>query len=210
MGQATRHRIRCGRNVLSNTLPFRPLYILMDSQVPLDLVEAAQSGDERDIERLLRVIWPHAYRLAYAIVLDRPLAQDVAQEACINVYRRITALRCPEAFRSWLSRIVVREALKHKKLQTLPLSELSGASYYDDRTASLDLWHALGTLPNGLRAVVVLRYFENLTSREIGAALGVPSPTVRFRLMTALHRLQPLLTRPDCAKASEKKEHYAL
>ena len=182
----------------------------MDPQVPLNLVLAAQSGDERDIERLLRVIWPDAYRLAGAILLDRAIAEDVAQEACIKVYRGIAALRIPQAFRSWLYRIIVREALKHKKIQALPVSESLSASYCDDPTASLDLWHALGTLPNTLRAVVVLRYFENLTSREIGAVLGVPHPTVRFRLMTALRRLQPLLAQSDSAKALVKKEFYAL
>lgn len=61
-----------------------------------------------------------------------------------------------------------------------------------DETASVDVWQAL-SLPKKLRDVVVLRYFEDLSSREIASVLGVPDGTVRFRLMIAKRRLRPLL-----------------
>ena len=66
----------------------------------------------------------------------------------------------------------------------------------------------LDTLAPELRSVVVLRYFEDLTSREIGTVLGVPAPTVRFRLMVALRRLRPLLDITDrVTPATEVRSH---
>ena len=58
------------------------------------------------------------------------------------------------------------------------------------------MWRALDALPRALRTVVVLTYFEELTSAEIAGVLGIPAPTVRFRLMRARQRLKPLLD-PD-------------
>jgi RNA polymerase sigma-70 factor (ECF subfamily) len=55
------------------------------------------------------------------------------------------------------------------------------------------VWRALSALSHKLREVVVLRYFEDLSSPEIGSVLGIPEGTVRFRLMIARQRLRPLL-----------------
>jgi RNA polymerase sigma-70 factor (ECF subfamily) len=175
---------------------------------PNELIEAARSGASADVERLLEVVWPDAYRLARSIVGQDAGAQDVAQDACVRVYRGITSLRSTNAFRTWFYRIVVREALKQKKARaaTLPLS--SQAAYVEDRCASVDLWRALASLPDGLRTVVVLTYFEDLSGREVAAVLRVPEATVRFRLMTARRRLLPLLCDSD-PYAAKGEELYA-
>jgi len=62
-----------------------------------------------------------------------------------------------------------------------------------DQSATIDVWRALSALSHKLREVVVLRYFEDLSSPEIASVLGVPEGTVRFRLMIARQRLRPLL-----------------
>ncbi|HET9028812.1 MAG TPA: RNA polymerase sigma factor [Candidatus Aquilonibacter sp.] len=161
--------------------------------VPLDLVERARTGQPDDIEDLLRAIWPDAYRLARAILGDDQSAADAAQEACIILYRTIASLRDANAFRAWFYRIVVREAsdLKRRRSRTEPA--LQSASHDVDYNTSIDVWRALASLPLHLREVVVLRYFEDLSSREIAAALRIPDGTVRFRLMIARQRLRPLL-----------------
>lgn len=180
----------------------------MGSGIPMTMVEAARSGGPREIEALLQAAWPDAYRLALAILGHKEAAEDAAQEACITMFRSIGSLRRPDAFRTWSYRIIVREALKQKNARIVgdPGEE---AFYEEDPSSSLDLWRALAGLPLPLRSVVVLHYFESLTSPEIGVILGIPQATVRFRLFTARRRLQRLLSdMPQSATESEKS--YAL
>lgn len=177
---------------------------------PTELIAAAQRGDPADIERLLEAVWPDAYRLARAIIAHAQAAEDAAQDACVLMFRNIGSLRNPDAFRTWFYRIVVREALKHKKLLANDTPLDANHAYSDDPSTTIDLWRALAALPEHLRTVIVLHYFENLTSREIAGVLRIPDPTVRFRLMTARRRLQPLLQTHDAPAHTKGEELYAL
>lgn len=165
----------------------------MPISLPVDLVQAARAGDPADVDRLVEAVWPDAYRLANAVLGERQAAEDAAQEACINLYRTIASLRSAGAFRVWFYRIVVREAtqIKRRRPPNEPIVE-TRAPAVDDAT-SIDVMRALARLPNNLRAIVVLRYFEQLSSREIASILKIPDGTVRFRLMIAKRRLRPLL-----------------
>jgi RNA polymerase sigma-70 factor (ECF subfamily) len=159
-----------------------------------ELVEAAARGGQADIERLIEAAWPDAYRLARSVLGDASAAQDVAQEACVALYRSIAGLRSADAFRVWFYRIVVREATDYQRRRRRAES-ISGtvAETQADPTDALDVWRALDRLPSSLRKVVVLHYFEDLSSREIARILRIPDGTVRFRLMVARRRLRPLL-----------------
>lgn len=161
--------------------------------VPTELVEAAREGDSAVIERLVATIWPDAYRLARAILGEGQGADDAAQEACIILYRTIASLRSADAFRVWFYRIVVREAsaIKRQRTRVEPINQAQ--SYVSDQATSIDIWRALSMLPQHLRDVVVLRYFEDLSSRQIASVLRIPDGTVRFRLMIARQRLQRIL-----------------
>ncbi|MDQ2681559.1 MAG: RNA polymerase sigma factor [Candidatus Eremiobacteraeota bacterium] len=165
----------------------------MLTPIPIEVIEAAKDGGSAQIELLVETAWPDAYRLALAIVGERQRAEDAAQEACIILYRTISSLRTPAAFRSWFYRIVVREAseIKRRGIRTEPASQSIVPTA--DETASIDIWRALSALPHNLRTVVVLAYFEDLKSREIASILRIPDATVRFRLMIAKRRLRPLL-----------------
>lgn len=171
------------------------------------LVDAARRGAADQIDRLIEAIWPDAYRLALAVVGDPAGAQDVAQDACISVYRTIGSLRDAAAFRAWLYRIVVREASAHKRRRPKIADACEGAIEPQDTEGTLDVWRALDTLPATLREVVVLRYFEDLSSREIARILRIPSATVRFRLMVARERLRPLLDERSTALSQEGRVH---
>lgn len=160
----------------------------------LELVEAARAGDAADIERLIEGVWTDAYRLARAITGEANGAQDVAQEACIVLYRSIATLRDSAAFRTWFYRIIVREATRYLKRRPAVEPECDAvATSSTDSASSIDLWRALAALPKGLRDVVVLHYFEDLSSREIASVLRIPDSSVRFRLMMARRRLKPML-----------------
>jgi RNA polymerase sigma-70 factor (ECF subfamily) len=139
--------------------------------------------------------WPDAYRLAFSVLGDAEAAQDAAQDACVTMYRAIGSLRSSASFRVWLYRIVVRAAMEQQRRSALPAIEPAIPSGDPDQT--IDVWRALDALAPKLRAVVVLRYFEGLNSREIASVLRVPDGTVRFRLASAMRRLRPLLGDTD-------------
>ncbi len=170
----------------------------MPVPVPTELIESARDGGPAQIERLLEAIWPDAYRFAHAILGERQGAEDAAQEACIIVYRTIASLRSVAAFRMWFYRIVVREASALGRRRPASGRVPETVARIADQTAAIDVWSALSVLPENLRDVVILRYFEDLSSREIASVLRIPAGTVRFRLMVAKRRLRPLLgDRPE-------------
>ena len=164
--------------------------------IPQALIEAAQTGDRTELGRLLEAVWPDAYRLAYSILCDRAAAEDATQDACITICRTITSLRSAAAFRVWTYRIIVRAAMQiHRRKPDF--EGMSQSAQPPDPAEIVDLWHALAEIPRHLRAIVVLRYFEDLNSREIADVLGIPDGTVRVRLAAAMRRLRPLLSDED-------------
>ncbi|HTZ54098.1 MAG TPA: RNA polymerase sigma factor [Candidatus Acidoferrum sp.] len=171
-------------------------------------VEAARTGDRTDVERLIEAVWPDAYRLAYAVLGDQHAAEDAAQEACLVIYRTIPSLRAPSAFAVWFYRIVVRVATASKRDRArVELCDADMQARDADTASAIDIWRALERLSPKLRTVVVLRYFEQLSSREIASILRIPDGTVRFRLMTAKQRLRPLLDDPSQPLSANHEVH---
>jgi RNA polymerase sigma-70 factor (ECF subfamily) len=156
------------------------------------LVRAARDGDGAALEDLVRAIWPDVFRIAWSVLRNHVAAEDAAQDACAQVAAKITTLRSPEAFTVWLYRTTVRAATRYHAipLDTLPDDLRTDQPAVEDR---LDLGAQIVRLPRDLRIVVVLRYFLDCTSAEIGAILGIPAPTVRFRLAAARTRLRDAL-----------------
>lgn len=76
-------------------------------------------------------------------------------------------------------------------IHALPEELSADRSSIEDR---LDLGAQILRLPRDLRIIVVLRYYLDCTSSEIGSILGIPAPTVRFRLAAARNRLRDALT----------------
>ncbi len=165
----------------------------------VDLARAAALGGAPARETLARALWPNAYRIAWSILGDTQAAEEAAQDACIAVCAALADLRQIDAFPAWAYRTVVsrardrarrmrRDGERRAPLVDAPTIDATGASL--DR---LDLFAAIGTLPEWLRLPLELHYFIGLSSREVGQALGIPAPTVRFRLALARTRLRPLV-----------------
>ena len=170
-----------------------------------DLVERARGGGDA-IEALIEAVWPEAYRVARTILGDMGHAEDAAQEACARMARSLSELRDAGAFRTWMYRIVVNEALAvvRARRPALPLDDVAESGVAFDRSDALDLHAALASLPAARRAVVVLRYHCGFSSREIAAAMGLAAPTVRFHLMMARRALRRALS-PHAARLRVKE-----
>ncbi len=168
----------------------------------LALIRRAQAGEPGALHSLLEGAWPDAYRVAWSVLGDPRRAEDAAQEALARVMQSIGSLRRPELFRAWLLRIVTHEAWRELRRHsrerpaapdTLPACPAPTPLAAEER---LDLEAALAALGPAHRLPLVLHYYSELSSAEIGAVLGIPAATVRFRLATARQRLRQLLEGP--------------
>ncbi|MDQ2864809.1 MAG: sigma-70 family RNA polymerase sigma factor [Candidatus Eremiobacteraeota bacterium] len=168
----------------------------MDEAVPTALVGAARDGSPAAIETLLRLVWPHAFRIAFSIVRDRCIAEDAAQEACARAFAAIATLRSDPAFGVWFYRIVVREAFAQNRNRDscAPVGDVPpSASPFTSSVVRLDVLNALGKLSPRQRATVALHYYARLNSFEIAGVLGIADSSVRFHLACARRRLEFLL-----------------
>jgi RNA polymerase sigma-70 factor (sigma-E family) len=146
--------------------------------------------------------WPGLVRLAFGLTGDRWLAEDIAQTALARAFvawRRVSRADDPDAY---LRRILVNAS--HRRFRRRRVTEQPGdppeiaidgpAELVGERAAVLA---ALRQLPPRQRAVIVLRYWGDLTDAQIAATLGCSPGTVRSQLFRALAKLRVALAEED-------------
>lgn len=150
-------------------------------------MRAAQRGDVVAMNALLTDLAPWVGRLCTSIALDR--GADAMQETFIIVLRNLVTLREPAAFRGWVRRIAVREALRivnaEHDLVVDEVPEGPSAIAVVDLDGAMDVRDQLAALAPMHRAVLVLRDLEDLSEDETAAVLGVERGTVKSRLHRA-------------------------
>lgn len=141
--------------------------------------------------------------LRFALMLcgDRHGAEDLVQSVLAKAYPRwgrIASLDRPEAY---LRKVLVHEQLRrsrrrwHREVPVPALADTAQIADSTDRVASRDAaWALLAGLPARQRAVLVLRYYEDLADPEIAAVLGCRPGTVRSQAARALATLRALPT----------------
>lgn len=160
------------------------------------LVRGARD-DRAAMDALITQLWPEVFRVALGIVRERAATEDAAQEACASIARSLPALREERAFYGWMYRIAGRCAVDSAKRHSRETSLSHEPADQSDVDAAIDLKTAIARLPLAQRSSIVLHYFAGLSSGEIAAVLGVPSPTVRFHLMLARKTLRRYLRTID-------------
>lgn len=169
-----------------------------------DLILRAKSGDVAAFESLVETHQQIALRVAFLVVGDRTVAEDVTQEAFVKAYHAMSRFRKDGVFRPWLLRIVRNEALnqrrRHGRQDRLSLrlanDPVSGGAAPSPETTVITaverqaVIDAVNTLPDRSRDVVIHRYLLGLTEAETAATLDIPIGTVKSRTARALGRLQ--------------------
>jgi RNA polymerase sigma-70 factor (ECF subfamily) len=137
--------------------------------------------------------------VSYRVCGDAALAEDIAQDAFIRVWDKLSSYRMGGNFRAWLLRIATNmtiDALRRQKpvvdIADLPLvargPEPESAALRSERETAVR--EALMRLPVQSRTVLVLREYQALSYREIADALDIPLGTVKSRLNDARRRLR--------------------
>jgi RNA polymerase sigma-70 factor (ECF subfamily) len=168
-----------------------------------ELIARAQAGDRAAFAALVREHGNEVYTLARRLVGDPHLAADVAQETMIRAWRALPNFRGEAAFSTWLHRITVNTAWTHKKRarrhQGASLDDLAevAAPYTREHPEVAGemvelrgrLRHALESLPESQRQVVILKDVYDWSHIEIAEAMGISVTAAKVRLHRARARL---------------------
>jgi RNA polymerase sigma-70 factor (ECF subfamily) len=180
----------------------------MARDTPTDdqLIAAIQARDMQALEQLFDRYRVLAYSLAYRLLNDSGEAEDVVQEAFLNVWRAAGTFRSGRGGgRAWLMSIVHHRAIDRLRGRgSRPLT-----THLDDALPvpdTADVWgevsqrltgamvrHALDALPPEQRESIELAYFGGLSQSEIAGRLELPLGTVKGRMRLGLRRLRALL-----------------
>ena len=172
------------------------------------------------LEGWLEAGYTTSFRTACLILGNRADAEEAVQEAYLRAWRFRDSLPSGVDGRKWLFRVVVntcnsklRKEIPHRDrrardeaLDSLP----SGRDAARDADEANDVIAALRDLPVHLRVVIVLRYYADLSEREIATAIGRPAGTVKSRLhearrLLALHPSINTTATPETATQSEAR-----
>jgi len=174
------------------------------------------AGERQQFEEFMTSRWPGLVRLAFGLTGDRWLAEDLAQTALVNAYAswwRVHRADDPDAY---VRRILInasksrwrrsRVAEQHVEPPAeVPDPAADPATTIGERSALLK---ALGALPPRQRAVVVLRYWEDLSDAQAAALLGCSASTVRSQAARALAKLRAsgALAEPNAGDGAPRRQ----
>lgn len=135
------------------------------------------------------------YRIAYCYVYQKDAALDIVQNAICKALENYQNLRNENAITTWFYRILINESLsylrKSKREVLCEPGEIREDIYYEEAyEAKLEVYQLVCNLPEQMKSIVILHYFEGLTLKEISEALDVNLNTVKTRLYAALRRLK--------------------
>lgn len=147
------------------------------------------------LDQLVRDHLDAVYRVAFSVVRDSALAEDVAQDSLLKAWKALPTFRGESSLRSWLLRITHNTAVStlRKRREELRdpnlLPEMPTTSSTERKVEgalSLDAFEeALDQLDELSRSIIVLREIEGLAYDEIAEVLDVPMPTVKTRILRA-------------------------
>jgi RNA polymerase sigma-70 factor (ECF subfamily) len=178
----------------------------LEELTDLELVDRVRGGAREDFEILVRRHNQRLYRAARAIMKSDDEAEDIVQQAWLEVYRHLAQFRGDAAFTTWATRIAVNAAINHARkrpvIAEVPEVVADAKPDEDAERAELGrlLEECLERLPQGNREVMVLRDVLELDTAETAEMLGLSEEAVRVRLHRARAAVAAELTERMIAK----------
>jgi RNA polymerase sigma-70 factor (ECF subfamily) len=162
------------------------------------LIQRCLQGDQSAWDAIVRQYWRKVFNVAYKFVGRHDLAEDLAQDVFLKIFKSLDTFDRRANFQTWLISVSRNLCIDHyrsvrKERQTIDrdvdTSELAPASPEEGPMAALEqrdrvtlLRTALAGLPEALRTAVVMRDIQELSYQEIAAALHLPEGTVKSRI----------------------------
>ncbi len=159
-----------------------------------ELLLRARAGDREAFELIVLAKGEPLFRTALAILGSEADARDATQEAFIAAWGSFARLRDPERFDAWLGRILINECRmalrKRRRVREVAVDEMAVPANRAPALDSTEFDDAFARLTVDQRALLVLHHVHGYGVREIGAWLGIPSGTVKWRLNRARNALR--------------------
>jgi RNA polymerase sigma-70 factor, ECF subfamily len=186
------------------------------------LIEKAKLGDAQAFQSLYDKHKRRVYSLCLRMTANTAEAEDLTQEAFLQLYRKIQTFRGESAFSTWLHRLSVNVVLMHLRKKSLPVVSLEETTQGGDEDTPkkdfgaedmalagsidrLQLQRAVDDLPPGYRTIFVLHDVEGYEHNEIAALVGCSIGNSKSQLHKARMKLRDLL-KMNRSENSENEE----
>ncbi len=190
-----------------------------DVREDVTLVRRTLAGDQQAYTSLVEKYKDSVFNVAYRMLGNPTEAEDVAQEAFVRAYTQLHTYKDTHRFSTWLLSIASHLAidqLRRRRFLALPLENVPFLEWIADLSlgpedsalaveASDEMQRILAVLPPKYRAVLVLRYWHDLSYEEIADVLHLTPPLVKARL----HRARELVARTMKANGMDPERFEA-
>jgi len=153
------------------------------------LVRRALQADPESFGQLCRRYYPSLVAVADSVLLDHHLAEDAAQEALAHACRQLPRLRKPERFGPWVAAIcrnVAKDMLRDRHRQRVPPEDCEAQERDRPDSGQTEmLAEALHRLPQHLREVVYLRFYNEMSYQQMAGVIGASQESIDGRLRRA-------------------------
>jgi len=166
-----------------------------------DVTDGPEYSEAGDFAGIVRRQQAMVFSIALHFLRDREAAEDLAQDVFLHLHRHLASLKSPEHVTFWLRKVTTHRCIDYaRRRKARPISledvpELPAKTVAGDMLLSRKLRQLVASLPEKARAVVILRYQEDLTPVEIAEVLTMPVATVKSHLQRSLTMLREKVSR---------------
>jgi RNA polymerase sigma-70 factor (ECF subfamily) len=176
-------------------------------------IRRLKNGDISGLEFLVACHQVKAVRTAYLITRDPGLAEDIVQDTFLQVYHAIHGFDETRPFEPWFMRSVVNASVKvmQRSARQVQMGDEAEESLFAEFALKMDsveeqvesievqnqIWDAMQTLSPRQRAVIVQRYFLDMSEKEMAEEANSAVGTVKWMLNVARERMRSLLERSE-------------
>jgi len=189
-----------------------------------EAIRRAQQGDADAFERIYRLHNRRVYALCLRMVGNTAEAEDLTQEAFLQLFRKIATFRGESAFSTWLHRLSVNVVLMRLRKKSLAATSLDETIEPDDESSGprkdiggpdlrlsgsvdrVNLERAVEQLPPGYRSIFVLHDVQGYEHNEIATIMNCSIGNSKSQLHKARMRLRQLLQETERARAREERK----
>lgn len=172
-----------------------------------DIVAGCRQGNRRSQQQLYQLYAKAMFNIAHRILNTREEAEDILQDAFVDVFTKLDSFRGDSSIGAWIKRIVINKsinAVKKKRLLTTDLEVVRGGAFrqapdvFQEEESTFpytvrQVQDAIERLPDGYRVVFSLYLFEGYSHKEIASELGISESTSKSQFSRAKRKVRQLV-----------------
>ncbi|MEO1239283.1 MAG: RNA polymerase sigma factor [Pseudomonadota bacterium] len=166
-----------------------------------DLAMAAAGGDRAAFAALLDRVYDQLFALAFRLTGDRAEAEDLTQDVCLALPRKLARFRGEARFSTWVYRVIMNAAHDRRRRAATRAKASAGWGDWEvnrnaanSEAAENEVWlrDAMARLPDDLRDTLALTLDDAVTQAQAAQVLGVSEGTIAWRMSEVKQRLRAL------------------